>query len=251
MNLTEEQQKRLENGLHAAFAVPFIDDVEDFVWEVIFSYALGIDVVDPFTNIRSKKLFDVIEKKTRTGWSCKALQWRVAERVEFELVIQRADIFKKCKSLGFDELSIDSPEADLGAALLKHWHDKIEADAKTQGADNMRISVLLKNDARSRFAYYEDQLTLYKPGDIAWAWTDSSKTGLQGKRKSDEFCIFRWYPNQKQLFERFQLPEGCKPFSLTPRRLKVQDTVQMLLEALAKKPSEVVKEYPEDSSLLL
>ncbi len=41
--LSQPELDRLEDGLRAAMALPFVDNVRDFVWEVIFSYMRGID----------------------------------------------------------------------------------------------------------------------------------------------------------------------------------------------------------------
>ena len=40
--------------------MPFVDDIEDYIWEAIFAYSKDIPPVDPLTNIRSKRLFDVV-----------------------------------------------------------------------------------------------------------------------------------------------------------------------------------------------
>lgn len=80
-------------------------------------------------------------------------------------MIQRADIFKKAKELGFGHLDIHSNPQTLGAALLEHWRRKVEDDATYQNVDHKRIFVLL------------------------------NKTGLQGIRNKDQMCVYRWYPN--------------------------------------------------------
>jgi len=59
--LTDEEESRLQAGLQTAFAIPFIDDVEDFVWEAIFAYAKNIPLPDPLFNTRYKTLFDVVD----------------------------------------------------------------------------------------------------------------------------------------------------------------------------------------------
>ncbi|GAB4415199.1 MAG: hypothetical protein Fur0044_10230 [Anaerolineae bacterium] len=101
-SLNDEEKKRLAEGIRAAFAIPFIDDVEDFIWEAIFAYAKGIETTDPLKNIRSKRLFDVIDKERKIGWSVKAVQRAIYLPCDHEVVIQRADIFKKAIRLGFD-----------------------------------------------------------------------------------------------------------------------------------------------------
>lgn len=228
--LNDEEKKRLAEGIRAAFAVPFIDDVEDFIWEAIFAYAKGIETTDPLNNIRSKRLFDVIDKERKIGWSVKAAQRTIYLPCDYEVVIQRADIFKKAKSLGFEFLSSDSSTADLGAALLNHWYvEKVNKDAQMQEVEDKRVCILLKSPDRKRYVYFEDKLVEYRNEELKWDWTDISKTGLQARRRSDNMLIFRWYPNQKQFFERFVFPETAYEFSIEPERLLVNDMVVLLL----------------------
>ena len=118
--LSEDERSRFIKGIRAAIAVPFIDGIEDYIWEVVFSYIYNLPLVDPLTNTRAKLLFDVVDASRSIGWSCKALQWPIVPGGEFELVIQRADIFKKAAALGFPALNVGSPCAVLGEALLKH-----------------------------------------------------------------------------------------------------------------------------------
>jgi hypothetical protein len=177
-------------------------------------------------------LFDLVDPAKKIGWSAKALQLRISPGVEFELVIQRADIFKKAEALGFPPLSTASPPSQLGAALLKHWDDwKVARDMLAQGVSDPRVCILLKSIDRKRFAYYEDTLERHTADEIQWSWTDSSKTGLQGSREG--FVKYRWYPNQKQFFERFVLPKDAEIISLSPQRLPLSDVVELLTSKLA------------------
>lgn len=234
--LTKSEADRLKQAITITLANPFIDDIEDFIWEAIFSYAKNLPVVDPLTSIRSKRLFDIVDQKTKIGWSAKAVQWPITQDAKFELVIQRADIFKKAKSLGFKKLDKNSPTNLLGRALLKHWYEeKVIKDAKHQGVKDKRVCILLKSRDRKKFIYFEEDIAEYKDSDIEWRWTDKSKTGLQGVRKVDGFCVFRWYPNQKQLFERFVVSKHSLIFKLEPRRLLASDVVSLLSQRLSKK----------------
>lgn len=232
--LTEAQLERIEKGLKAAIAIPFIDDIEDYIVEAILEYTKEIDGVDPFTNIRSKRLYDVVDTETRTGYSVKSLKWafRVDEESEFELVIQRADIFKKATALGFGHLDINSNPQTLGAALLEHWRIKVEDDAIFQNVDSKRIFVLLKSIDNKKFAFFEEDIKLYHPNEITWRWTDDTRTGLQGIRNADQMCVYRWYPNQKQFFERFKLPANIKKININPIRLDKAQVVDILLPYL-------------------
>jgi hypothetical protein len=187
-----------------------------------------VDLVDPFDNIRTKLLFDVVDKKKRIGWSAKGLQCRISPGCEFELVIQRADIFKKQNDLGYSGLSKESDPNLLGEALLKHWQNKVNKDAKIQNVNDQRVCILLKWK-NQKFAYFEEALMEYQSEDLYWKWTDStSKVGLQGIRKVDDFVVYRWYPNQTQFFERFKLPKDAYTFELTPKRFGMDQIIEIL-----------------------
>jgi hypothetical protein len=193
---------------------------------------LDIPLPDPLTQNRSKLLFDLVDTQQQIGWSAKALQWTVSPGIMFELVIQRADIFKKYAALGFEPLSIASPPDRLGAALLKHGYTKVETDAARQQVKERPMAILLKSADRRQYAYYENALAIYLPEDLEWRWTDATQTGLQGIHRASGQVVFRWYPNQKQLFERFQLPQDAYLFTLEPVRLPMAAVLQMLLQRL-------------------
>jgi hypothetical protein len=228
-HLNEQQKERLKKGVSAMLSVPFIDDIEDFIWEAIFAYTKNISLIDPLTSIRSKRLFDIVDMENKIGWSAKALQWKINPPCEFELVIQRADIFKKANELGFNSLDKNSSVDDLGKALLKHWYGcKVLADAEFQDVNDKRVCILLKTKDRKKYAYFEEDIKIYNSEELNWRWTDDSKTGLQGIRRSDGFVVFRWYPNQKQLFERFNLKDESFIFTLEPSRLSLDDTINLI-----------------------
>lgn len=230
--LDQKEQERLIAGIRAAFTIPFIDDVEDFIWEALFTHVRQVPLVDPLTRTRSKQLFDVVDSERSIGWSIKALQKKIKPSCEFELVIQRANIFTKHQKLGFGKLGKESATSTLGAALLEHWHRKVQGDAKKQNVVHKRVCVLLKSEDKKRYAFYEDDLEEYAPNDLEWKWTNDNKAGLKGMRKSDGFCVYRWYPNQKQFFERFVLPTDAYIFELSPKRLPFSEIIDLLLATL-------------------
>ncbi len=232
--LTKQQLMRMEKGLKATIAIPFIDDIEDYTVEAILEYAKEINGIDPFINTRSKRLYDVVDTKSKIGYSVKSLKWafHVGIESEFELVIQRADIFKKATVLGFEHLDINSDPQKLGAALLEHWRIKVEEDAIAQEVKDKRVFVLLKSIDNKKFAFFEEDIKLYQRDEITWRWTDGTKTGLQGIRKKDQMCIYRWYPNQKQFFERFKLPANIQKLEINPIRLEKAQVVDILLPCL-------------------
>ena len=230
--LSTTELERITDGLKVAMSIPFIDDIEDFILEAIWEYAKDIDGVDPFYNIRSKKLYDVVDQSTHIGWSVKSLQWAFRPNCEFELVVQRADVYKKARELGFPPLNSDSDPNLIGAALLKHWNNKIESDAIAQGVQSKRIMVLLKTVDKKHFAVLEEDIHQYTTDDISWQWTNSQHNGLQGIRKSDGRCVYRWYPSQKQFFERFILPESSQLIHIEPKRLSKEEIVNIILPHL-------------------
>ena len=230
--LSPEELERMEDGLKTTISIPFIDDIEDYIVEAIWEYAKSIDGVDPLFNIRSKKLYDVVDTRTHCGWSVKSLQWAFYEGCEFELVIQRAAIYKKAEALGFEPLDSNSDPNRIGAALLKHWNKKIEEDALEQGVDDRRIMVLLKTEDKRHFAVFEEDIKQYTPDEMYWEWSNANKNGLKGYRKSDGMCIYRWYPSQTQFFERFVLPAGTQTIDIIPTRLSKGQVVEVLLPFL-------------------
>lgn len=231
---TQDEISRFTVALRSAIAMPFIDDIEDFVVEVIFAYMKNITIQDPFLHIRSKRLYDVVDTRTQTGWSVKSIQYSYAPCSRIELVIQRADIFKKAHILGFEYLSKDTDTQILGRALLKHWQDKVDEDAIIQRVTSKRVFILLKQkNSTGQYSLFEEDLHHYTPEDLVWQWTDDSKTGLQGVRLSDGQVIYRWYPNQKQLFEGFFLPLELTDIRVTPIRLEIAQVVDIVSEYLA------------------
>lgn len=229
----EIQLTRLKQALAACYANPFIDDVEDFVFEAIFHFAIGLPVPNQIDGEKTKKLFDAIDPKTSTGWSLKTLMWDIEPNKEFELVIQRADIFDKADALGFSGINRESPVATLGEAVLKHWNSKIDSDSRTQGVDSARVAILLKSRDRRTFYLYEDELHRYSPRQLEWSWTSSDKKGLRAVTRASGFNCFRWYANQKQLFERFVLPQTLTKFTIDRTPLRAERVVELLLAEIA------------------
>lgn len=229
--MNKEEKRRLIQALQTALSISYIDDIEDFIWEAIFAYAKNIPIPDPMFNTRSKRLFDIVDHKHSIGWSAKALQLNTDNLHygrQFELVIQRADIFKKSKILGFDFLDRNSPTDDLGRAILRHWYQKVNEDARIQGVQDKRICILLKTRDKTQYALLEQEIPIYSEDDLYWQWTDESRTGLQGFLKKSDTLVFRWYPNQTHLFECFVLPEDAYMFDLTPQRLPIEELISIL-----------------------
>ncbi len=233
IGLTSCEIERFKKGLKACCAFPFIDSIEDYVVEALLCYVRNIAVVDPFFSVRSKQLFDVVDNITKTGWSVKSIQIkrRLPANREFELVIQRADVLKKQKDLGFSELTLSSDPNTIGAALLRHWKMKVDTDSLNQGVTDKRVFILLKHKANTvdrHFYVYEAHLSQHKPHELTWKWSNDDKSGLQGIHNKTGRCIYRWYPSQKQLFERFVLPKNLSKICVNIDRLKLAEAVDMV-----------------------
>lgn len=99
---------------------------------------------------------------------------------EIELVVQPADVLGKHR-----KLSRESNPATIGKSVMEHWNSKIRQDAIAQGVEDKRICISLKSRDNDRFAYLEESLEEYPPDEIEWAWTNSERKGLQGRRKAD------------------------------------------------------------------
>jgi hypothetical protein len=121
--------------------------------------------------------------------------------------------------LGFPKLDINSDPQLLGAALLKHWELKVLDDAIEQNVKNKRVFVLLKSLDNRDFALFEEDVKLFKPNELTWKWTNETKSGLQGICNETQMCVYRWYPGQKQFFERFKLPTNTQRIRINPVRL--------------------------------
>ncbi len=226
--MTAQQNLLLKRGLQAAMTTFFVDSIEDFVWEAVFSYAKGIKIPDLLNEKRAKLLFDVVDAKNKIGWSAKTvLTPSFLGGHEVELVIQRADILGKDNTL-----SKSTSPAILGKTILEHWNKKIKSDAIAQNVNDKRVCILLKARDYAQYAYIEESLEEHKVSEIEWAWTDDNKKGLQGKRKSDKKIIFRWYASGGQLFERFVLPKKLEIIKINPNNLPADDVVDFLNNAV-------------------
>ncbi|MFH7028647.1 MAG: hypothetical protein ACHBN1_25450 [Heteroscytonema crispum UTEX LB 1556] len=230
--LTGVEKARLRAGLEAAFTIPIIDDVEDFVWEALFHYVKNIPLPDPITQGRTKQLFDAVASDGR-GWSLKTLVSRnFTVGSSFEFVIQRANIFQKAAQLGFPEgLNSSSDIANLGAALIRHWNEKHQRDCIAQNVTDPPIVILLKNRLRKRLAYVEFAYPILQEADYRWRWSREGGFGLQGWK--DEQVHLKWYPSGTQLFQVFQMPENAYYFELEWQKATLSNFVENVIRTLA------------------
>ena len=221
------ERERLQNSIAAALSVPFIAGVEGYVFEALFHFVKGLPLPNPHAAKRSKTLFDCVDASARIGWSLKSVQKNPAT-TSFELVIQRADIIKKRIQLELPDLSLESTPEHLGLGILRHWNQKITADMERQGVRSARVAVLLKSNNHRLYVFLEQELRLYTAEELLWSWTDEKHTDLQARHTTNGQIVFRWYPNQKQLFENFNLPPLAFRFEVQPARLNVQDFLERM-----------------------
>lgn len=201
--LTSEEIERLRQAIIATIVSPVVGSIEDYSWEAIFHYVKNLPLTDPALG-RSKLLHDAVDLKNKTGWSLKTLQLSsLASGTPFLFVIQ-TDVVKKAVQLGFPGLKETSLPADIGAAIIKHWNEKITTSRLVQGVTTSYEGILLKTIKGIQYVYCEYPLNPLDPTTFSWAWTVDRNTGgtgagLQGSVAGKTELV--WYKNQKQLFK--------------------------------------------------
>lgn len=246
--LTENEIERLRESIIATIATPVIGSIEDYTWEAIFHYVKDIPLLDPALG-RSKLLYDAVDTTTATGWSLKSLQLNSLTIVNtFLFVIQRADVIKKAPQLGFPGLTEQSSPAELGAAIIHHWNNKITSSKEVQSVTNSYEGILLKTIRGYEYIYCEFPLDSFDPNTFSWAWTvdrvtGKSGVGLQGSVAGIPELV--WYKNQKQLFRARTIPLEAVRIRVERTRLTLDRYVQTVLLALQNQ----VSTQPLDSEL--
>jgi hypothetical protein len=248
--LTENEIERLRQAIVATIASPVVGSIEDYSWEAIFHYVKDIPLLDPALG-RSKLLYDAVDAATATGWSLKSLQLnRLTVVSTFLFVIQRADIIKKATQLGFSGLTEQSSPADLGAAIIQHWNEKITSSQAAQGIVNSYEGILLKTIRGFEYIYCEFPLNPFDPNVFSWSWTVDRNTGrlgagLQGSISGKPELV--WYKNQKQLFRARAISPEAIHLRVERTRLTPDRYVKTILSALqAQLSTEPSSNAPEE-----
>lgn len=220
--------ERLRKAIAAAFASPWVADVEDYVWEALFHYVKRIDLPDAIVDGRTKQLFDAVAPNG-IGWSLKTLLkpvLTVGSSIEF--VIQRADVTTKAANLGFPKgLSRESPPRDLGAAVVRHWNEKFDKDLVAQRVTDPRLAILVKDASRTNFTYLEQPYLRLREDEILWGWSNAARKGLLGR--IDGELRLRWYFNQKQLFQVDRVPMDAQRFAVDWKRMDPASFIDRVL----------------------
>ncbi|MBE9216385.1 hypothetical protein IQ247_27610 [Plectonema cf. radiosum LEGE 06105] len=242
--LTNEEIERLKQGIIATIASPVIGSIEDYAWEAIFHYVKSLPMLDPASG-RSKLLYDAVDRENGIGWSLKSLQKsNLLVGSSFLFVIQRADVIKKADSLGFPGLTEKSPPQEIGAAIIKHWNEKIITSCSAQGVRTSYEGILLKTIKGIEYRYCEFPLEPLETDTFSWNWTTNKNTGklgadLQGSIAGNIELV--WYKNQKQLFRARTIPEQAVRINVKRYRLNPAKYVETILSSLE-------QQFKQDSS---
>ena len=236
--LTSEEVGRLRDAIIATIAAPIVGSIEDYSWEAIFHYVKNIPLSDP-TSGRTKLLHDAVDCRTQTGWSLKTIQLpNLNPGLTFAFVIQRADVVTKAPALGFPGLTVDSPPATLGEAIIYHWNQKLVQDRNLQGVINSYEGILCKKRNAIEYIYTEYPLTPLDPAKFSWNWSIDKNTGNAGKglqgKIGDKLTLI-WYKNQKQLFKVQTIPEQPIRLTIERNRLTPEEYVKAILSTLQQK----------------
>lgn len=233
--LRSNEVERLREAIIATIASPIVGAIEDYSWEAIFHYVKNIPLSDP-TLGRTKLLHDAVDIRTRTGWSLKTIQLsNLNPGFTFAFVIQRADVITKAQALGFPGLTLDSPPAILGEAVIRHWNQKLTQDRNLQSVENSYEGILCKKRNAIQYVYIEYPLTPLNPTKFAWEWSVNRNTGLAGKGlqgKVNGKLALIWYRNQKQLFKVQTIPEQTIRLTIERNRLTPDQYVNAILSAM-------------------
>jgi hypothetical protein len=245
--LTENETEKLRKAIIATIASPVIGSIEDYAWEAIFHYVKDIPLSDPALG-RSKLLYDAVDVTTRTGWSLKSLQLNnITPGSTFFFVIQRADVIKKAIQLGFPNLTESSSPQELGAAVIRHWNEKIITSKTAQSVINSYEGILLKTIRGTIYAYCEYLLEPLDPTAFSWAWTIDRITGkagagLQGSIEGKAELV--WYKNQKQLFRARTIPSDVVIINIERVRLEPDRYVETIIAALREQYNNISNQNP-------
>ena len=148
---------------------------------------------------------------------------------------QRADVIKKANQLGFPGLTEQSPPAELGAAIIQHWNEKIVSSQATQGIVNSYEGILLKTIRGFEYIYCEFPLNPLDSKAFSWRWTVNRITGMSGAGLQGSVAgktELVWYKNQKQLFRTRTIPPEAVHIRVERTRLTPDRYVKTILSAL-------------------
>lgn len=220
--MTDKFKKVIKENVEVILSMPFAGKLNGDNWEYLVS-----DAYDIF-HIPTKLLYDVVDLETGIGRSVKTIRGSVAIGARVEPIIARADVFGKANELGYDDLSANDHPQYIGNSLIRFWNDKVENHADLLGIKTRKISVLVKSDDLTHFAYFEKSIDRYEEDDFTWKWTDEEKVGLQGKRKDTDYWKFKWNPKYMQLFERWLIPKDAYIFEVKVKHLTMKELKKAL-----------------------
>lgn len=233
--LTGEGIERLRQAIIATIVSPVIGSIEDYSWEAISHYVKNLPLADPASGC-SELLHDAVDTTTKTGWSLKSIQLNsLACVTPFLFVIQRADVVKKAAQLGFPGLTEKPPPADIGAAIIQHWNEKITMNRLVQGVTTSYEGILLKTIRGVEYVYCEYPLNPIEPSTFSWVWTIDRNIGKEGAGSQESVAgrtELVWYKNQKQLFQAQTIPLQAVRLTIERNRLTLSKYVETVLASL-------------------
>lgn len=213
--LTIEETERLRQAIIATVAAPVIGSIEDYSWEAIFHYVKNLPLWDPAGG-RTKLLHDAVDIKNKIGWSLKTVQLRkLTPGTAFQFIIQRADIIDKAEALDFPRLTVDSPAAELGAAVIKHWNRTIMTARSSQGVTATYEGILLKIRKGLSYVYTQYPLDPLNPSVFSWTWsTNKDSINWQGvAREGGERASTNMVQEPEAAFQSLEYSPELSPYN--------------------------------------
>lgn len=96
------------------------------------------------------------------------------------------------------------PEDEIGAKVLEIWNKRVE-EVRTRFS-NVRTVVLLKGDALSTIAVYEEETIQFLPEKYYWQW--NARGNLEGCEKGTNTHRFSWQPHGSQFTVVSDVPDN-------------------------------------------
>jgi hypothetical protein len=212
--------KNLKSNIELALSMPFIGPIDGELWERVLADVKGAE------QFSSKKLFDLVDRSTKEGWSVKTIFGKPLRGAIVSPIIARIRVFE------LYDLDLDSDPQVIGDSLIEFWNDKVKTHSKLQNVEDKFISILIKGTDLVNFAYFEKRIDVYNPDDFIWSWSEPRKDyqpGLVGFPKNRDYWKFRWEPTGHQFFEKWLIPPEAHVFKIEVKKKSVEDLKRILL----------------------
>jgi hypothetical protein len=146
-----------------------------------------------------QRTFDFADvKKEQTGWGCKTLS-KKNPFTETDKI--QGLICKRVPLTDLDGMTRKSPPKQIGEAILNDWNRRVLEARETH--PDLRIVVLLRNSALTKFSMFEFMALTYDPKGFNWKWNSRGVLeGYQGDSKK-----FSWVKSQSlYIYRRAKCP---------------------------------------------